>query len=118
MFQCATSSWWPSCVTPCCVLDCGREKFGRQAGRQGAIPRHNYDGLSSQDTLSNAAELFIVLHMDPMSDVSMCNQLLVAQLYHPMPCFGLQLGKFGTGRELNQDKIDGPSSKNTVARSF
>ena len=51
------------------------------------------DGISSYDTLSVAAEPFHVLHMDPMSDVSMCNQLLVAHLCHPKPCFGLLLGK-------------------------
>jgi hypothetical protein len=57
------------------------------------IIQDKIDGLSSQDTLSFAAESLHVLHMIPMSDVSMCNQLLVAQLCHPMPCFGLQLGK-------------------------
>jgi hypothetical protein len=31
------------------------------------------DGVSSHDTSSVAAEPFHVLHMDPMSDVSMCN---------------------------------------------
>jgi hypothetical protein len=45
----------------------------------------NIDGVSSHDTLvSVAAEPFYVLHMDPMSDVSMCNQLLVAHLHHPI----------------------------------
>jgi hypothetical protein len=34
------------------------------------------DDISSYDTLSDAAEPFHVLHMDSMSDVSMCNQLL------------------------------------------
>jgi hypothetical protein len=29
--------------------------------------------------------------MDPMSDDSMCNQLLVAHVCHTMLCFGLQL---------------------------
>jgi hypothetical protein len=37
------------------------------------------DDISSHDTLSVAAEPFHVLHMDPMGDVSMCSQLLVAQ---------------------------------------
>jgi hypothetical protein len=34
--------------------------------------------FSSHDTLSDAAEPFHALHMDPMSNFSMCNQLLVA----------------------------------------
>jgi hypothetical protein len=38
---------------------------------------------------SVAAEPFPFLHMDPMSDVLMCNQLLVAHLCHLMPCFVL-----------------------------
>jgi hypothetical protein len=42
------------------------------------------DGISSHDTSSVTAEPFHVLHMDPMSDVSMCNQVLVAHLCHPM----------------------------------
>ncbi len=54
------------------------------------------DGVSSHDTSSVAAEPFHVLHMDPMSDVSMCNQVLVAHLCHPMLYFVLLLrGKFG-----------------------
>jgi hypothetical protein len=61
------------------------------AGRE--LIQDKIDGLSSQDTLSVAAEPFIVLHMIKMSDVSMCNQLLEAQLCHPILCFGLQLGK-------------------------
>jgi hypothetical protein len=40
----------------------------------------------------NVAEPFQGLHMDPMSDVSMCNQLLVAHLCLHVPCFGLRLG--------------------------
>jgi hypothetical protein len=53
------------------------------------------DGISSHHTLSVAAEPFHVLHMDPMlSDVSMCNKLLVAHQSHPMMCSGLWLGKF------------------------
>ncbi len=42
-----------------------------------------------QYTLSDAAEPFHVLYMDPMSDVSMCNQLLFTCLCHCMPCLGL-----------------------------
>jgi hypothetical protein len=49
--------------------------------------------MTSQDTLSIPAEPFHVLHMDPMSDDSMCSQLLVAHLCHTMPCFELDLGK-------------------------
>jgi hypothetical protein len=50
------------------------------------------DGVTSHDTSSVAAEPFHVLHMDPMSDVSMCNQvLMVAHLCHPMLCFVLLL---------------------------
>jgi hypothetical protein len=45
--------------------------------------------ISSHDTLSIAAEPFHVLHMDPMSDVSMCYKLLVAHLCQSMLCFGL-----------------------------
>jgi hypothetical protein len=41
------------------------------------------DGVSSHNTLSVAAGPCHVLHMDPMSDDSMCNQLLVAHLCHP-----------------------------------
>jgi hypothetical protein len=51
------------------------------------------DGVFSHDSLSDAAEPFHVLHMDPMSDDSMSNQLLVAHLCHCMPCFGLWMGK-------------------------
>jgi hypothetical protein len=60
------------------------EKFG--TGRE--LNQGEIEGLSSQGTLSFVAESFHVLQMDsiPMSDVSMCNQLLVAQLCHPMPC--------------------------------
>jgi hypothetical protein len=44
------------------------------------------DGISSHDTLSVAAEPFHVLHMDPMSDVSMCNQLGSFCFFHdPTP---------------------------------
>jgi hypothetical protein len=38
------------------------------------------DSISNHDTLSVATEPFHVLHMDPMGDVSMCSQLLVAHL--------------------------------------
>jgi hypothetical protein len=38
----------------------------------------------SHDSLSDAAEPFHVLYMDPMSDDSMSNQLLVAHLCHCM----------------------------------
>jgi hypothetical protein len=51
------------------------------------------DGILSHNSLSDAAEPFHVLHMDPMSDDSMSNQLLVAHLCHCMPCFGLWMGK-------------------------
>jgi hypothetical protein len=37
------------------------------------IHQAQIDGVSSHDTSSVAAEPFHVLHMDPMSDVSMCN---------------------------------------------
>ena len=70
----------------------GKEKFGSTLpqilGKTGAVWRHV--------TECDAAEPFHVLHMDPMSDVSMCNQLLVAHLCHPMLCFVLLLReKFG-----------------------
>jgi hypothetical protein len=68
---------------PCFGLFLG--KFGK--GRE--LIQDKTDGLSSQDTLSFAAEPFHVLHIDSLSGVLMCNQLLVAQLCHPMPCFGL-----------------------------
>jgi hypothetical protein len=42
-----------------------------------------------QYSLSHAAEPFHVLHMDLMSDVSMCNQLLFTCLCHCMLCLGL-----------------------------
>jgi hypothetical protein len=42
---------------------------------------------------SVAAEPFPFLHMNPMSDVLTCNQLLVAHLGHLMPCFVLSLRK-------------------------
>jgi hypothetical protein len=42
------------------------------------------DGFFSHDSLSDAAEPFHVLYMDPMSDDSMSNQLLVAHLCHCM----------------------------------
>jgi hypothetical protein len=63
----------------------------RLAGVQQKIQAKS-GGVSSHNTSSNAAEPFHVLHMDPISDVSMCNQLLVAHLCLPMLCFGLRLG--------------------------
>jgi hypothetical protein len=50
------------------------------------------DGVYSA-MASVSAELCHDLHVDPMSDVPMCNQLLVAHMCHPMSCFGLSLGK-------------------------
>jgi hypothetical protein len=69
-------------------------KLGTQFGiRCAAKIQAKIDGVSSHNTSSNAAEPFhILLNMDLMSDVSMCNQLLVAHLCCPMPCFGLRLG--------------------------
>ena len=55
------------------------------------------DGVFSNDASLFASKSFYVLHMAPMSDIMMCNQLLVAHLCHTMLCFGLQLReKFGT----------------------
>jgi hypothetical protein len=66
------------------------------------------DGISSHDTLSVAAEPLHVLHMDPMSDVYMCNQILVAQhLCHAMPCCFLDCGweMFGTCHLKSNPKL-------------
>jgi hypothetical protein len=68
MFQCATRSWWPICVIPCCVLTAAGKSLA--AGlEQNQVQT---DGVTSHDTSSVASEPFHVLHMDPMSDVSMC----------------------------------------------
>jgi hypothetical protein len=89
IFWCEKSHWWPICVAPYAV-------FWTAAGKSLAgvqLIQAKIYGIYSHNTLSVAAEPFHVLYMDPMSDVSMCNQLLVAHHCLPMPCFGLQLGK-------------------------
>jgi hypothetical protein len=75
------------------------------------------DGVSSKNATSNAAEPFHVLHMDPMSDVSMCNQLLVAHLCRPIPCFGLWLGTVWKSVQQIQAQIDGVSSHDTSSNA-
>jgi hypothetical protein len=89
MFQCATSSYGGPSVSPHAVF---WTVVGKSFGRCAAKIQAQIDGVSSHKSSSNAAEPFHVLDMNPMSDVSMCNQLLVAHLCCPTPCFGLRLG--------------------------
>jgi hypothetical protein len=49
---------------------------GNSFGRCAAKIQAKIDGVSSHYTSSSAAEPFHILYMDPMSDVSMSNQLL------------------------------------------
>jgi hypothetical protein len=109
MIQCAASSWWPICVTPCHVLNWIWVKFGQYP----QFPAKNC-AITSQDTISVAAEPFHVLHMDPVSDDSMCNQLLVAHLCHTI-CHVLNWSwvKFGQ-RTLNTCAEHLLSRKNCV----
>jgi hypothetical protein len=51
------------------------------------------DDSSAINLLSVAAELCHDLHMDPMSDVPMCIQLVVAYLCHLVLCSGQMAGK-------------------------
>ena len=72
MFQCAITSWWPILLS-----------FWLQQAESLALPHHTQaksQVVSSHTTTSVAVEPFHVLHVDPMSDVSMCNHLLVAHL--------------------------------------
>jgi hypothetical protein len=74
--------------------------FGLQLGKVwhcASESQAKIDGISIHKISSVAAEPFHVLHMDPMSDDSMCNQLLVAHVC-PTPCFVLSCSweKFGT----------------------
>jgi hypothetical protein len=43
--------------------------------------------------------------MDPMSDVSMCDQLLVAHLLHCMLCFGLQWESLAGLKQFQYPKL-------------
>jgi hypothetical protein len=64
------------------------------------------DEISSHDTLPVAAEPFHVLHMDPMSDVSMCNQVLVAHLCrHICQVLVCSLEKFGSSDFKSNPKL-------------
>jgi hypothetical protein len=85
--------------------------FGLSLGKVWQVCSNNpsqSDGVNSA-MASVAAEPFQVLHMDPMSDVLKCNQLLVVHLCHLMHYFGLSLGKFG-GYAANPSQSDGVNS--------